>query len=122
MKVFALPVLFVASLAAPVAWAAAPPDVDASLPAAATKLIRDYAAAEKPVDLTMLYRLQLAAGRYAGAEATLDRLGAVYRSGEPRLVPALAPWRIYARAKAYEAAGTAAPDALARAFAEQVGS
>lgn len=122
MKAFVLPVLLVASLASPVAWAGTPSAGDASVSAAATKLIPDYAAAEKPADLTTLYRLQLAAGRYAEAEATLDRLGTVFRSGEPRLVPALVPWRIYARAKTYEAAGAAAPNALARAFAELYGA
>ncbi|WP_426663410.1 CocE/NonD family hydrolase [Rhodanobacter aciditrophus] len=122
MKPFALPVLLAASLATLTAWAKAPPAGSAVLPAVAARLIPDYAAAESPADLTTLYRLQLAAGRYAEAEATLDRLGSVYRSNEPRLAPALTPWRIYARAKGHEAAGMAPHDALARAFSQLYGA
>jgi uncharacterized protein len=117
-----LPIMLAASLVATVAWAGVIPPKGTSLPAVAAALIPSYASAEKPVDLTTLYRLQLATGRFANAEATLGHLSTIYRSSEPRLVPALVPWLIYARAKAYEAGGTAASDALARAFSELYGS
>lgn len=122
MNTFALPILFAASLAATVFQGGAPPDAEARLPPVAAALIPSHASAENPADLTTLYRLQLAAGRFADAEATLGRLETAYRSSEPRLVPALTPWRIYARAKAYEAAGAPASSALARAFSELYGS
>ena len=120
---FALPILLAASLVAITArgGGTALPE-EAPLPAVAVTLMPNYTSAEKPADLTKLYRLQLAAGRYTEAEATLDRLGAVYRSSEPRIIPALVPWRIYARAKAYEAAGVATSDALTHAFSELYGS
>jgi putative CocE/NonD family hydrolase len=119
---FTLPIMLAASLVATVAWAGVIPPKETSLPAVAAALIPSYASAEKPADLTTLYRLQLATARFANAEATLDHLSTIYRSSEPRLVPALVPWLIYARARAYEAAGTAASDALARAFSELYGS
>lgn len=119
---FALPILLAASLATGTTLASTPPPESPPSPAVATALIPHYAASGKPADLTMLYRLQLAAGRFADAEATLDRLGDVYRSSEPRLVPALVPWHIYARAKTYEAAGATASAALTRAFAELYGA
>jgi putative hydrolase, CocE/NonD family len=119
---FALPILLAASLAATVARGGGVPLKEAPMLAVASALIPSYASADKPADLTTLYRLQLATGRFADAEATLYRLDTIYRSSEPRLVPALAPWLIYARAKAYEATGTAASDALARAFSELYGS
>ena len=96
--------------------------VDLATPVAAASLIPGYAAATAPADLTVLYRLQLAAGSYADAETTLARLEAAYRSDEPRLVPALTPWKIYARAKRYESGGTQASAAFARAFAELYGA
>jgi uncharacterized protein len=119
---FALPILLAASLVATVTRGGVIPPKETSLPAVAAALIPSYASAEKPADLTTLYRLQLATGRFANAEATLDHLGTIYRSSEPRLVPALVPWLIYARAKAYEATGIRASDALARAFSELYGS
>jgi uncharacterized protein len=119
---FALPILVAASLLATVARGGAIPPEEAPLRAVAAALIPNYASAEKPDDLTILYRLQLATGRFADAGATLDRLGTAYRSSEPRLVPAQLPWRIYARAKAYEASGSTAADALARAISELYGA
>ena len=118
----ALPLLLAASLATGAVQAGSSPPTPPQVPAVAAALIPDYASAGEPSDLTTLYRLQLAAGHFADAEATLHRLGDVYRSSEPRLVPALAPWRIYARTKAYEAAGAAPGAALARAFSELYGS
>lgn len=119
---FAFPILLAASLLAPgTRERTAPPD-EAPLPAIAMALIPRHISAKRPTDLTTLYRLQLAAKRFGDAEATLDRLDTLYRSTEPRLVPALVPWRIYLRAKAHEAAGSKAPDALARAFSELYGS
>ncbi|MDY1549427.1 CocE/NonD family hydrolase [Luteibacter sahnii] len=68
--------------------------------------------------LETLLRLQLAANRLDDAEATLDRLASTERDEEPRLVPALVPWRVYLRARRYEAKGTPSSQALRRAFDE----
>lgn len=91
-------------------------------PVVAATLIPAYAAAQSPLDLVKRFRLQLAAGRFADAEATLDRLESAYRSNEPRLVSSVLPWRIYTRARAYEAAGMGTSEALSRAFSELYGS
>ncbi len=117
MNRFAIVILLAGSLVAPAIQSVptVPGDETAMV---AARLIPNYASAERPADLTKLYRLQLAAGQFADAQGTLDRLEATYRSSEPRLVPALVPWRIYARAKAFEAQGVAASDALPRAFSE----
>ena len=107
MNVFASAVLLAGNLA--VSAVHSQPAVrveERAMPAVAAKLIPTYASAQKPADLTMLYRLQLAAGLFAETEATLGRLETAYRSTEPRLVPTVVPWRIYARAKAYEARRT----------------
>ncbi|GLQ45940.1 hypothetical protein GCM10007862_09910 [Dyella lipolytica] len=119
MNIFATSMLLVVSVCASIATAApATPLQDEQLSVVAAKLIPAYASEQSAKSLAILYNLQLAAGRLADAEATLDRLEAVYRSSEPRLVPNVVPWRIYARSKAYEAAGKTAPDALAHAFSE----
>jgi len=123
MNVFAAAILLAAGLTVPAVDSAATVQVDeTAMPAVAAKLIPHYASAQKPADLIVLYRLQLAAGRFAETEATLGRLETAYRSSEPRLVPTLVPWRIYARAKAYEARGLVASEALTRAFSELYGS
>jgi len=123
MKVFALSALWVVGLSASAgAGAQGAPIEQTDIPVVAARLIPAYAAAQRPADLTKRFRLQLAAGRFADAEATLDRLESAYRSNEPRLVPAIVPWRIYARSKAYEATGTATSKALPRAFAELYGA
>ncbi len=122
MNVFALRFLLVASLAISTGCAGATTTSDTALRVIAAGLIPRYAEAEIPADLVTLYRLQLAAGRFVDAEATIDRLGTAYRSSEPRRVPAIVPWRIYARAKAYEAKGVATADALKRAFSELYGA
>ena len=117
MNVLALSAVLAVSLSASAAAQTAPIE-QTPIPVVATRLIPAYAAAQSPADLTKRFRLQLAAGRFADAEATLDSLEAAYRSSEPRLVPAVMPWRIYTRSRAYEAAGTAAFEALSRAFSE----
>jgi len=112
----------VAALTAGDAVAAAPAveaTADAApFKAAAEALIPAHAAASSPADLRTLYRLQLAAGRYADGEATLERLQALYRQTEPGRADGLVPWRIYARAERYAQAGSDLPSAFARAFAE----
>src|SRR5690348_8892790 len=123
MNVFVAAILLAGGLAVPAVDSAATVQVEeTAMPAVAAKLIPDYASARKPADLIVLYRLQLAAGRFAETEMTLGRLETAYRSSEPRLVPTLVPWRIYARAKAYEARGIVASEALTRAFSELYGS
>lgn len=63
-------------------------------------------------------RLLLAAGRYAQAEAAAVTLADQLRPRQPGRAAALTPWRIYARARAYEAGGAPRGAALERAFAE----
>lgn len=64
------------------------------------------------------YKLQLAAGLYPDAEATIDQLE---RESPPGRRGAFVPWRIYAHAKRYEASGQSATGALRRAFADLYG-
>ncbi len=123
MNVLALSALVAVGFLAPaMAGPQAAAADDSQYPAVATKLIPAHASAQDPSGLRELSRLQLAAGRLADAEATLGRLEAAYGSSEPRLVPAVMPWRIYTLAKIHEATGEAAPEALARAFSELYGS
>jgi putative CocE/NonD family hydrolase len=88
---------------------------------AAEALIPAHLAAASPADLKTFYRLQLAAGRYADGEATLERLQALYRQTEPGRADGLNPWRVYARAERYAQAGADFPAAFAQAFAELYG-
>lgn len=88
---------------------------------AAEALIAKYAAAKSAADLKMLYRLQLAAGRYAAGDATLEKLQALYRKTEPSLADALVAWRVYARAQQYARSTVDFRSAFARAFAELYG-
>jgi len=88
----------------------------------AEALIASYADATEPPRLETLMRLQLEAGRFAEAEATIDRLSAIYRRGLVERHHALVPWRVYARGRRYEAEGTARGEALRRAFAEVYGA
>lgn len=84
-------------------------------------LITERSAATRPAELTTLLRLQLAGGRFEDAEATIQRLGALYQPREPHRARGLVPWRIYARAMRYEQQGQAPSQALARAFDELYG-
>src|SRR5579871_606795 len=123
MNILASSVLLAASLSTPVTTGNQPVSADGSqYVAVATKLIPSHTSAQDPSGLRELFYLQLAAGRLADADATLDRLQAAYGSDEPRLVPTVTPWRIYTRAKVYEAAGEQSSGALARAFSELYGS
>ena len=116
-------VLLAASLSAPAATTLQASTVDAAqYSAVAAKLIPAHTSAQEPSGLKELFYLQLAAGRFSDAEATLDRLEAAYGSTEPRLIPTVTPWRIYARAQAYEAAGKQTSAALGGAFSELYGS
>lgn len=85
---------------------------------AARAYIPAYAAAKNIRGLQTLLRLQLAAGDLDNAEATLDRLEAVARANEPRLVPALVPWRVYLRARRHQDEGASPTQALVHAFDE----
>jgi len=105
-----------ALLILPSAATAAPEPLAARLAAAAA------AEAVRPGDLDRLMRLQLAAGRWIEAEATLDRLAAAYRTGQPMRAGSVVPWRVYARARRHEAGGLSRADALRRAFDEVLGA
>ena len=123
MNALALSALFAATLAAHVSDIPQSSVADEGrYPVVAAQLIPSHASAQDPSGLKQLFYLQLAAGRFADAEGTLDRLEAVYGSKEPRLVPTVIPWRIYARAQAYETAGEQASAALTHAFSELYGS
>ncbi len=105
---------FILSMAAAVGAAAQPaPLIDT--------LIAARAGASRPAELTTLLRLQLAAGRFEAAEATTQRLAALYQEREPHRARALTPWRIYARAMRYEQQGLPPSQALSRAFDELYG-
>ncbi len=85
---------------------------------AAVVLMPKYVSAADPAQMLTLVDLQLVAGQYAKAEASIERLAAL---GSPTSLQSrrlLYPWRIYARAKRYEAEGASAQAALSRAFAE----
>lgn len=84
----------------------------------AERFIPAYAGASEPARLETLLRLQLAAGRWRDAEATLERLEPVYSRLQPQRITTLIPWRIYARAKSYEDQGLGPAPALKRAFDE----
>lgn len=76
------------------------------------------AAADTETPSVRLLRLQLSAGRYADAEHTAERLADGLRPGQPNRAAGLLPWRIYARARGYEAGGMDREAALRRAFDE----
>lgn len=84
-------------------------------------LVEQRASATRPAELVTLLRLQLAADRFSDAEATISRLAVLYEQREPYRARALTPWRIYARAVAYESAGRSKPQALTQAFEELYG-
>jgi hypothetical protein len=113
MRLFHLLALAAVTLALGVSGAASA----TSNPLAET-LIPAYADAAEPARLETLMRLQLAAGQWLQGEATADRLTALYRPIQPPRAAALIPWRIYARAKRYEAEGSSRPAALKRSFGE----
>ncbi|HEY3950557.1 CocE/NonD family hydrolase [Phenylobacterium sp.] len=108
----ALPLTLRAQAPAPIETA------DLAVAATARSLIAAHPDEKLPADLTRLYRLQLAAGLYAEADATMARLETLYRSSQPGRADALVPWRIYSRAKQHERAGASPSKALDRAFAE----
>jgi putative CocE/NonD family hydrolase len=91
--------------------------LETQMPSAAAALIPTYSKTDQPSDLTKLYRLQLAAGRDRDAETTMDRLAKIERIRHSGRAGALVPWRIYARARQFEASGLSASAALHRAFA-----
>ena len=105
----------------------APPAENASadssqFQAAAEALLPAYAAAASTADLTTLYRLQLAAHRYADGIATLEKLRKRYEQMEPGRADGLIPWLIYTRAELSTASGDNFPNAFKRAFAELYGN
>ena len=91
------------------------PTFDTRFSAAAAQLL-DRSADAAPTGRRL--RLLLAAGRYAEAEAAAVTLADQLRAQQPGRAAALTPLRIYARARAHEAAGIGKDAALARAFAE----
>ena len=96
--------------------------VAAEPPSLADSLIPKYADAADAKGISTLMRLQLEAGRWQDAERSAVRLTELYRGTQPERAFAMMPWRIYARARRYEAQGPSWPDALAGAFAELYGS
>ena len=84
----------------------------------AASLIPSYTDASDPARLGTLMRLQLGAGRWSDAETTAERLTKVDRQSGPERAFSIMPWRIYARARRYEAQGRSWPDALAHSFNE----
>src|SRR6476646_9313602 len=91
--------------------AAAPPSI-------AETLIPAYADASDATRLGVLMRLQFAAARWQDAERSAVRLTELNRRTQPERAFSILPWRIYARARRYQAGGAAWSAALARAFRE----
>jgi putative CocE/NonD family hydrolase len=88
----------------------------------ATTLLGTYREQDPATDLATRFRLELAAGRPAEAEATMARLADVYRAAQPGRAAALVPWRIYARALAEASRqGITVDAAFTSAFAELYG-
>src|SRR5690348_12448905 len=101
----------------------APVQVMAAQPRSlADSLIPAYVAASDAKGIGTLMRLQLEAGRWQDAESSAERLTEVYRRTQPERAFSVMPWRIYARARRYQAQGPSWPDALRRAFGELYGS
>jgi putative CocE/NonD family hydrolase len=77
----------------------APPEqaAPAAVRRLAEALIASYAWKERDEDLLTLFQLQFAAGRYADAEATLDRLVALRRQTDMKAAWRLLPWQVYVR-------------------------
>lgn len=75
-----------------------PQRLEAPVRAFAEDLIPAQSAKDQPADLSLLFRLQLAARRYADAEATILRLQALYGSSQIPRTRALTPWLVIARA------------------------
>jgi uncharacterized protein len=90
----------------------------ATRPPLAERLIPAFAGASDARRLGILMRLQFEAGRWQDAETSAERLTEVDRRTQPERAFSILPWRIYARARRYEAQGAAWPTALARAFGE----
>ena len=84
----------------------------------AQSLIPAYADALDAKHISTLMRLQLDAARWQDAERSAERLTEVYRRTQPERAFSVMPWRIYARARGYQAKGRSWPDALGRAFIE----
>lgn len=96
----------------------AEPPLAVSENALAARLAGQHISADRPQDLETLFKLQLVAGQWREAEATIDHLVEVYLPSQLQRASALTPWRIYARSRRYEAEGSTRHQALARAFAE----
>jgi putative CocE/NonD family hydrolase len=83
----------------------------------AESLLPSYAGEPKDGDLPTLFRLQLAAGRYAEAEATLARLAALRARTDPKAVRRLLAWQVYARAMRLGGGGGSYEQAFREIFA-----
>lgn len=123
MTIAVLPLLFALGVSsADVGRVPASSVTEQTFAATAARLVPAYESSQDAQGLTTLVRLQLASGRLTDAGTSLDRLEAVYRSSEPRMVPSLIPWRVYVRAQALEAGGETPSQAFARAFSEVYGA
>jgi len=93
-----------------------PQRLERSVRALAESLIPAQLAKEQPADLSLLFRLELAANRHADAEATIVRLQTLYGPGQIARVRALTPWLVIARAG--RLGGEVTDASLHRAFDE----
>lgn len=116
LALLAAAILLFASAGAQAPALAAPQRLETGVRAAAERLIPAQSARDQPADLSLLFRLQLAAHRYADAEATIVRLQALYGSGQVARRRALTPWLVIARAGLLGGGVTDA--SLRQAFAE----
>ncbi len=97
---------------------AAVPGNAAAPPTVADSLIPEYAASTDTRGLSILMRLQLEAERWQDAETTAVRLTEMYHRTSPERAFSMLFWRIYARARGYQAGGPSWSEALRRSFAE----
>lgn len=104
--------------ASPMAPAGDAARLEAPVRRLAESLIPAQAGKDRPADLNLLFRLQLAAHRYADAEATIGRLQILYRPDQVVRSRALTPWLIYARAGRLAGGGMATDETLQQAFTE----
>ncbi|MDC8012645.1 CocE/NonD family hydrolase [Tahibacter soli] len=91
--------------------------IDRALPALARDVLKTYAGPDRETDLDARFRLQLVAGDYAAAEASLAKLHALTaRRAPPQSLATNVQYAIYARAMQAPNAATAFDVAHAAAF------
>jgi putative CocE/NonD family hydrolase len=105
----------------PLAIAAAPEQAiteAAEMGSLAERLILSYREANLAAYLENLFHLQLAAGRFAEAEASLERLVTLRQGPDSKSARGLVPWQVYASARSRAGPAGDLASTYAAAFAE----